>query len=121
MIVQQVADVKPKKAVVVAGDTDVFVLLLHFCCKEEIPASTSVLMVSPIYGRSMIDINVTVNQHRDIIPHLLAAHGLTGSDTVAPYMYLGIGKSVALNILRSGVHSLSSIGDTNCTLSDIMS
>ena len=70
MIVQQVADVKPKKALVVADDTDVFVLLLHFCCKEDIPASTSVLMVSPIHGRSMIEINATVNQHRDIIPNL---------------------------------------------------
>ena len=118
MIVQQVADVKPKKAFVVADDTDVFVLLLHFCCKEDIPASVSVLMVSPIDGRSMIDINATVNQHRDI-PNLLAAHGLTGCDTVAPCF--GIGKSVPLNVLRSGVHSLSSIDDTNCTLSDIMS
>ena len=32
IIVQQIADVKPKKALVVANDTDVFVLLLHFCC-----------------------------------------------------------------------------------------
>ena len=78
-----------------------------------------VLMVSPIHSRSMIDINATVNQHRDIIPNLLAAHERTGCDTVAPYF--GTGKSVALNVLRSGVHSLSSIGDTNCTLSDIMS
>ena len=38
--------------------------------------------------------------------------------TLAPYF--NIGKSVALNVLRSGVHSLSSIGDTNCTLCDIM-
>ena len=119
MIVQQVADVKPKNALVVADDTDVFVLLLHFCCKEDIPASMSVSMVSPIHDRSMIDINATVNQHRDTIPNLLAAHGLTGCDTVAPYF--GIGKSVALDVLRSGVHSLSSIGDTNCTLSGIMS
>ena len=108
----------PKNALVV-DYTDVFVLLLHFCCEEDIPASTSVLMVSPIHGRSMIDINATVNQHRDIIPNLLAANGLPGCDTVAPYF--GIGKSVALNDLRSGVHSLSSIGDTNCTLSNIMS
>ena len=119
MIVQQVADVKPPKALVVADDTDVFVLLLHICSKEDIPASMSVLMVSPIHGRSVIDINATVSQHRDIIPNLLAAHGLTGCETVAPYF--GIGKSVALNVLRSGVHSLSYIGDTNCTLSDIVS
>ena len=119
MIAQQVADVKPLKALIVADDTDVFVLLLHFCCKEDIPASMSVLMISPIHGRSMTDINATVNQYHDIILNLLAAHGLTGCDTVAPYF--GIGKSVALNVLRSGVHSLSHIGDTNCTLSDIMS
>ena len=81
MIVQQVGDVKPKKTLVVADDTDVFVLLLHFCCKEDIPASTFVLMVSPIHGRSMIDINGTVKQHCDIISNLLAAHGLTGCDT----------------------------------------
>ena len=99
MILQQVEDVKPKKALVVADDTDVFVLLLRFCCKEDLPSSTSVLMVSPIHGCSMIDINTTVNQHGDIIPNLLASHGLTGCDTVAPNF--GIGKSVALNVLRS--------------------
>ena len=76
-------------------------------------------MVSHIHGCSMIDINATVNQHHYIIPNHLAAHGLTGFDTVAPYF--GNGKCVALNVARSGVHSLSSIGDTNCTLSDIMS
>ena len=119
MIVQQVADVKPPKALIVADDTDVFVLLLHFCCKEDIPASMSVLIISPIHGRSVIDINATVNQYHDIIPNLVAAHGLTGCDTVAPYF--GIRKSVALNVLRSEVHSLSYIGDTNCSLSDTMS
>ena len=97
MIVQHLADVKPKNALVVADDTDVFVLLLHFCCKEDIPASMSVSMVSPIHDRSMIDINATVNQHHDTIPNLLAAHGLTGCDTVTPYF--GIGKSVALDVL----------------------
>ena len=37
MIVQQVADVRPTKALIVVDDTDVFVLFLHFCCKENIP------------------------------------------------------------------------------------
>ena len=73
MIVQQVAEVKAKKVLVVADDTDIFVLLLHFCCLGDIPASTSVLMVSPICGRAVIDINATVDLHRDIIPDLLAA------------------------------------------------
>ena len=83
MIVQQVADVKAKKVLVVADDTDIYVLLLHLCCQGDIPASTSALMVSPIRGRVVIDINATVDLYRDIIPDLLAAHLLIGCDTVA--------------------------------------
>jgi len=119
MIVQQVAEVKAKKVLVVADDTDIFVLLLHFCCQGGIPASTSVLMVSPIHGRAVIDINATVDQHREIIPDLLATHGLTGCDTVATYF--GIGKAVALRVLRAGVHALSYIGDTSRVLSEVTS
>ena len=43
MIVKQVAEVRPKKALVVADDTDIFVLLLHFCYQDDIPASIFVL------------------------------------------------------------------------------
>ncbi len=50
-IVQQVAEVKAKK---VADDTDMFVLLLHFCCHGDIPDSTSVLMASPIRGGAVV-------------------------------------------------------------------
>ena len=74
MVVQQVEEVKAKKVLVVADDTDIFVILLHFCCQGDIPASTSALMVSPIRGRVVIDINATVDLYRDIIPDLLAAH-----------------------------------------------
>ena len=93
MIVQE-AEVKAKKVLVVADDTDIFVLLLHLCCQGDIPDSTSVLMVSPIRGRAVIDINATVDLHRDIIPDMLAAYGLTGCDTVATYF--GNGKAAAL-------------------------
>ena len=82
MIVQQVTEVKAKQVLVVAYDTDIFVLLLHLCCQGDIPATTSVLMVSPILGHAVIDINATVDLHRAITPDLLAAHGLTGCDTV---------------------------------------
>ena len=85
MIVQQLVKVKPEKMLVVADDTDVFVLLLHFCCQGDIPASTSILMAQPINGRAIININVTVSKHPKIIPKLLAAHGLTGYDKVATY------------------------------------
>ena len=82
MIVQQVAEVNAKKVLAVADDTDIFVLLLHLCCQGDLPASTSVLMVSPIRGRAVIDINETVDLHRDIIPDLLAAHGFTVSGNI---------------------------------------
>ena len=117
MIVQQVAEVKAKKVLVVADDTDIFVLLLHFCCLGDIPASTSVLMVSPIRGRAVIDTNATVDLHRDITPDLLAAHGLTGCDTVATYF--GIGKAAALRVLTSGVHRLTYVGDTSRIMSEV--
>ena len=116
-IVQQVAEVKAKKVLVVAGDTDIFVLLLHKCCQGDIPASTSVLMVSPIRDRAVIDINATVDLHRDIIPDLLAAHGLTGCDTVATYC--GIGKAAALRVLTSGVHALTYVEDRSRILTEI--
>ena len=102
---------------VVADDTDIFVLLLHFCCLGDIPASTSVLMVSPIRGRAVIDINATVDLHRDIIPDLLTAHGLTGCDTVATYFR--IGTAAALRVLTSGVHRLTYVGDTSRIMSEV--
>ena len=48
----------------------------------------------------MIDINASVDKNRTIMDDLLAAHGLTGCDTVA--MYHGIGKGVTLKVLKTG-------------------
>ena len=101
----------------VADDTDIFVLLLHFCCQGDIPVSTSVLVVSPIRCRAVIDINASVDLHRDIIPDMLAAHGLTGCDTVATYF--GILNAAALKVMTSGVHALTYVGDTSRILSEI--
>ena len=117
MIVQHVAEVKAKQVLVVADDTDIVVLLLHFCFQGDIPASTSALMVSPIRGSAVIDINATVDLDRDIIPDLLAAHGLTGCDTVVTYF--GIGNAAVLRVLASGVHALTYVGDTSRILSEI--
>ena len=38
MIVQQVAEVKAKKVLVVADDRDIVVILLYVCCQGDIPA-----------------------------------------------------------------------------------
>ena len=117
IIVQQVAEVKANKVHVVAEDTDIFVLLLHFCCQGDIPASTSVLMVLPIRGRAVIDINATVDLHRDIITYLLAAHGLSGYDTVATNF--GIGNAAALRVLTSSVDALTYVGDASRILTQV--
>ena len=91
-----------KTALVVTDDTDIFILLLHFVHSANL--TNRVMLMSPIQSRTVIDINETVRKHQDIIPSLMAAHGLTGCDTVATYF--GIGKGITLKILRSGLYTL---------------
>ena len=67
-------------------------------------------MDSPSRGRHAIDINATSQKNLSIIPGLLAAHALTGCDTVASYY--GIGKGKALKVLKMGKLSLQLLGDT---------
>ncbi len=94
----------------VADDIDIVVLLLHICCQGDI--SSSVMIVSPIQGQAVIDINAAVEWHRMVIPDLLAAHGIT---------YFVIGKTGVLKaVLRSGRYSLS-MRDCICLLSEITS
>ena len=50
IIVQQVADVQAARVLMVADDADNFVILLHFCCKGDMLASSSVMMVYPNQG-----------------------------------------------------------------------
>ena len=107
LIIRQVVSVGAANVLVVADDTDVVVLLCHFVFNGDIIGH--VMMVSPIRGRTVIDINENVDKNREIMGDLLAAHGLTGCDTVATYH--GIGKGVALKVLRSESLSLSNVGD----------
>jgi len=116
IILHQLAVVKPQSAIVVADDTDIFVLLCHFRHLGKI--TSQVWMVSPIRGRSVIDINASVANNEEIMEDLLPMHGLSGCDTVAPYF--GIGKGVALRVLRSQKHSLSLLGDITVELKDVV-
>ena len=74
------------------------------------------MMTSPIRERTVIDINASVDKNRTIMDNLLAAHGLTGCDTVA--MYHGIGKGVTLKVLRTSNLSLSKIGDITVSIEE---
>lgn len=116
MLIQQVASVGVANALVVADDTDVFVLLCHFVFNRDITGH--VMMTSPIRGRTVIDINASVDKNRTIMDDLLAAHGLTGCDTVA--MYHGIGKGVTLKVLRTGKLSLSKVGDITVSVEEAL-
>ena len=116
MIIQQLASARAAKALVVADDTDVFVLLCHFVFLRNIHGH--VMMVSPVRGRACIDINASVEKNRSVMGDVLAAHGLTGCDTVATYH--GIGKGTALKTLKSGKHTLSKVGDSGSTLPDVL-
>ena len=106
LIVQQVSRVEDGTVLVVADDTDIFVLFLYFSHQGSI--SCKVLMVLPSQGRSVIDINAAAEEHSSIVPDLLAAHGLTGCDTVASY----VGKVAALKVLRHDQCSLNLLGNT---------
>ena len=47
---------------------------------------------------------------KESVKNILSSHGLTGCDTVG--VYHGIGKGVALNVLRTVQYPLSHLGDT---------
>ena len=79
------------KITVVADDTDVFVLLLHY---HHMANLKNVLMESPIKGRTVVDIGKTVHNHSEIVEGILPAHALSGCDTVASFF--GIGKATVL-------------------------
>ena len=75
-------------------------------------------MESSVHGRLTTDIRSTAKEHANILPNLLAAHGLSGCDTVAPCY--GIGKMKILKTLKQGYHSLSCLGDSNANWPDVV-
>ena len=101
---------------VICDDTDVFVLLIHFYCKQRL--NCRVTMESPIVGRSVIDITATAHKHKDIANFLPAAHALSGCDTTS-YLY-GIGKATALKVLSSG-QPLGLLGQESANMDDVVS
>ena len=76
IIVQQVlscaAENAKSKVTVVADDTDVFVLLLHYHHMANL--KNVVLMESPIKGRTVVDIGKTVQKHSVRVEGILPAH-----------------------------------------------
>ena len=102
IIVQQAVQVavnEQKYVTILADDTDVYALIIHYYLQEGL--QSPMVMESPIKDRKIIDIRATVEKHHDIIP---AGHALTGCDTVAACY--GVGKGKMLKVLRKHVASL---------------
>ena len=101
MIPQQVvvlADVGCKTINVIFADTDVFVLLAHYFAEENL--SVPLIMDPTSRSRSSIDIGATVAKHSSIIPQLIAAHAVSGCDTVGCYHSSRKTKAVKLLVGR---------------------
>ena len=81
---------------VMTDDTDVYILLLHYYNLKEL--NIPMFMESSVHRRQTIDIRATAKEHANILPNLLAAHGLSGCDTVAPCY--GTGKMKILKTLK---------------------
>ena len=61
---------------VMADDTDVYNLLLHYYNQKEL--NISVFMEFSVHRIQTIDIRATAKGHANILPNLLASHGLSG-------------------------------------------
>ena len=92
------------------------ILLLHYYSQKQL--NIPMFMESSVHGRQTIDNRATAKEHANILPNLLAAHGLSGCDTVAPCY--GIGKMKILKTLKQGNHSLSCLGDSNVNWPDVV-
>ena len=118
IIPQQVvvlADMGCKTINVICDDTDVFVLLAHYFAEESL--AVSLIMESTSRSRSSIDIGATEAKHSDIVPQLIAAHAVSGCDTVG--CYHGIGKTKVVKALSAGIQ-LNHLGDPKASLDDVM-
>lgn len=100
---------------VLADDTDVYTLLLYHYLEQGL--QTLMVMESPIKERAVVDIRATVEKNKSIIPTMLAAHALTGCDTVSACF--GIGKGTMLKVLKSG-HPLNVLGNVDAAWPDVM-
>ena len=78
------------------------------------------IMESPVRDRKAADIKATVAQCEAIIPHLLAAHTLSGCDTVGAF--LGIGKNTVglLKVLKSRCCLLDLLGKPDIPIPEVV-
>ena len=117
MINEAVAGHSPIK--VVSDDTDVLVILAHHMSMHtnNMPGVTEVFMESCSRNRAVIDVNKVVGKHTKIMPNILAAHALTGCDTVSSLA--GIGKPTVLKKLETFRETLK-LGEPSDSLDEVV-
>ena len=117
MINEAVAGHSPIK--VVSDDTDVLVILAHhmYMHTNNMPDAIEVFMESCSGNSSVIDVNKVVEKHSKVMPNILAAHALTGCDTVSSLA--GIGKTTVLKKLETFKEILK-LGEPSDSLDDVM-
>ena len=100
---------------VICDDTDVFILLIHYY--QQCSLTCIVLMEGTSRMRAVTDIGATAKQHAYIAGQFLAAHALTGCDTVA-FMW-GLRTAKTVKLLLSGCKLLK-MGNTDMPMDEVL-
>ena len=82
IIIHHVVASAPTKAIVIAENTSIFVLLLHFTFTGDIKPQVYIQPTDEESSAIVMDIAATYQRHIKITPNIFAAHGLSGCDTV---------------------------------------
>ena len=117
MINEAVAGHSPIK--VVSDDTDVLVILAHhmYMHTNNMPDAIEVFMESCSGNHSVIDISKVMEKLTKVMPNILAAHALTGCDTVSSLA--GIGKTAVLKKLETFKEILK-LGEPSDSLDEVV-
>ncbi len=100
---------------IISDDTDVFVLACYYFPIER--SDVTVIMESTKSCRAIVDIGKTATKHKSLLSSLLAAHALTGCDSVC--CYHGIGKKTAIKVTKQ--RKLFFLGELSSDIQDVVS
>ena len=100
---------------VICNDTDVLVLLPYFYWILDL--SSTMYMQSTSTERDILHVRETVRSNEDIVHFLVAAHFLSGCNTVASYY--GLGKMTVVKRLKHG-KKLSLFGQLDSNIDDVV-
>lgn len=100
---------------IMADDADIFVLARHHY--PNIP-NCKITMETLSYDTKIIDIGLTVEKHKDIVPFILQLHAFTGSDISGSHC--SIGKISSLSLLQKKKITFQYLGNINVDFSLVL-